>query len=455
MATIPDNNTLWLLTLVNMALLVAYVTRHCVTRRGIEFNHITTISLGYFMYWILPFLIGLLRLFSDNPVCHVWYTFYDSVPFSTKVLYLWFCLFTYGAFILGTELCTRMEAGLPKPVYRAINFPFVYLKAQLLLCMLLVCYTTYLVRQDLFHGYTTIGGDGDVRRSVFISSSGLLEALAFLYCMKWEERLRTQAGIEKPTFGQVIFNRAMIAYGIISVLVVSTGHRLSALSSILMLLIYCTVYFKRIRFRATLLVVGASLGAMGAVGLARGSNALSTDGVLFQLIMEPVGASQTLLAFLKAGRLELLNYPMYLINGFFNLIPRPLFPDKATLLIKPASQGYVIYAPGGSFHNFVQCCINFGLIGTVGVWFLLGYGMQKLKLADKSMLHRTSYIMISGFLLTTFFRDDFSGSIVKAIVQISILIPMFTAISANVLRNYMYPPAPVSLPVAAPEGQAN
>ena len=446
---------LWMLTLANMALIFAYVARHCVSRRGIEFNHVTTLSMGYFVYWVLPFLIGLLRLFNDNPVCHAWYTFFNSIPPATKVMYLWFCLFTYGAFILGTELCSYMKSGLPKPVYREVNFPFVYLKAQLLLCVLLVAYATFTVRQDLFHGYSTIGGEGDTRRSVFISTTGLLEALAFMYCMKREERLRTRLDIEKPTFGMVIFNRAMLAYGIAALLVVSTGHRLSALSSFMMLLIYCTVYFRRIRFRSTLLVLACGLGAMGAVGLARGSNALSTDGILFQVFVEPIGASQTLLAFLKAGRLELLNYPMFLINGFINLVPRPLFPDKATLLISPASQGYVIYAPAGSFHNFVQFCINFGLVGTVGVWFLLGYGLQNLKLADKSMLHRTSYIMISGFLLTTFFRDDFSGSIVKAIVQLSILIPLFAAMSANMLLNYMHPPAPAAAPVGLPEGQAN
>ena len=445
---------LWLLTMANIVLLFAYIGRQCVNRRGIEFNHVTALSLGYFVYWLLPFFIGLLRLFDTNPMCHAWYSFFDNIPADGKIVYLWFCLFTYGAFILGTEFCSRTCSRLPKPIYREINFPLVYLKAQLLLVALIVCYAGFNVRQDLFHGYATIGGEGDTRRSVFISTTGLLEALAFLYCMKWEERLRSRCGIEKPTFKQVIFNRAMIGYGIAAFLVVSTGHRLSALSSFMMVLIYFSMYFKRIRFRNALLVVAAGLAAMGAVGVARGSNPLSTDGILFQVFVEPIGASQTLLAFLKAGRLELFNYPMYLINGFINLVPRPLFPDKGSLLINPASQGYVIYAPAGSFHNFVQFCINFGLVGTVGVWFLLGYGLQKLKLADKSMLHRTSYIMISGFLLTTFYRDDFSGSIVKAIVQLSILIPFFTAVSANMLLNYMHPPAPAGLPVTASEGQA-
>ena len=173
------------------------------------------------------------------------------------------------------------------------------------------------------------------------------------------------------------------------------------------------------------------------------------------MFVEPIGASQTLLAFLKAGRLEMLNFPIFFLSGFFNLVPRPLLPDKAALIIKPESMGYKIYAPMGSFHSFVQFCVNFGLIGTIGVWFLIGYGLQKLKFADKSMLHRVSYIMISGFLLTTFFRDDFSGSIVKAILQLSILLPFLAAVSANMLQNYLHPPVPAGLSAPLPEAQAN
>ena len=452
MSTHSDNTTLWMLTLANMALLLAYVVRQCVSRRGIEFNHVTAISLGYFIYWILPFLIGLLKLFNDNPACHVWYSFFDRVPDGTKILYLWFCLFIYGAFIVGTELCCWSQAGKPKPVYRAIRFPLVYLKAQLLFCVLLVCYATYSARQDLFHGYSTIGGEGDVRRSVLISTTGLLEAVAFLYCMKWEERLRARYGVEKLRFRQIIFNRAMIAYGISALLVVSTGHRLSALSSFMMLLIYCSMYFQRIRLRSALLTVGGAACAAATLGLVRLSTAVNGMNVVFMLFVEPIGASQTLLAFLQGGRLEMLNFPSLFLSGFINLVPRPLLPEKASLILKPESLGYVIYAPQGSFHSFVQFCINFGLIGTIGVWFLLGYGLQALKFADKSMLHRTSYIMISGFLLTTFFRDDFSGSIVKAIFQLSILIPLLAAISANALQNYLHPTASANLPATLSEG---
>ncbi len=455
MSTLSDNSLLWALTLANIALLAAYTTRQCISRRGIEFNHVTAISLGYFIYWVLPFLIGLLKLFKEYPACNVWYAFFDNIPNSSKELYLCFCLLIYGAFILGTELSCRQQAGKPKPVYQNIAFPLVYLKAQLLVCLLLVGYATYSARQDLFHGYSTIGGEGDVRRSVLISTTGLLEAVAFLYCIKWEERLRARYGVVKLRFRQIILNRAMIAYGISALLVVSTGHRLSALSSLMMLLIYYSVYFQRLRFRSALLTLGLALSTAATLGLVRLASTVNSLGILFMMFVEPIGASQTLLAFLRADRLEMLNFPIFLLSGFINLVPRPLLPDKASLIIKPEMMGYRIYAPQGSFHSFVQFCINFGLIGTVIVWFFIGYGLQKLKFADKSMVHRVAYIMISGFLLTTFFRDDFSGSIVKAILQLSILIPLIAAVSANMLRNYTHPPAPEGLSASLPEEQAS
>ena len=43
------------------------------------------------------------------------------------------------------------------------------------------------------------------------------------------------------------------------------------------------------------------------------------------------------------------------------------------------------------------------------------------------------YILISGFLVFTFYRDDFSISLVKNILQFSILTPIFIVVSAHIL----------------------
>ncbi len=442
----------WLLILSNLALVVWFVWRRCVSPRGIEINHILTASIGFVAYWLLPFMVGLLRLFADNPATGLYYSFFDGIAFDARLLYLCCCLLSYAAFVIGTETCIARHAGEPRPIYRAINFPLSYLNLHLLIGTAFIAVTAWSMRADFFHDYSeTIGNDDRLNRSMFTSATGILLALAFVYSIKREERLRTKDPDHAPAFGKVIRNRAVLAYGVTALLTLSTGQRLGVLSGILMFLAYRSVYFTALRFRTAAAAAGGLFGLAGIVGLSRLGGGLNIMSLLFNVFAEPIGCGQTLVAFLQAGRLELFNFPSYLLNGFVNLIPRPLYPDKETLLLSPAQQGYVVFAPLGSLHNFVQFCINFGLIGTIVVWFFLGYGLQRLKQNDKSLLHRTAYVMIAGFLATTFFRDDFSMSIVKAMLQLSVILPLAFAFSANLFKVYLYPnaaPAQAAVPAA-------
>jgi hypothetical protein len=55
--------------------------------------------------------------------------------------------------------------------------------------------------------------------------------------------------------------------------------------------------------------------------------------------------------------------------------------------------------------------------------FLLPVALHWIKARDGSPLYRTMYVMLSGWLAFTFFRDPFSVSLVKTMFQHSILLP--------------------------------
>jgi hypothetical protein len=83
-----------------------------------------------------------------------------------------------------------------------------------------------------------------------------------------------------------------------------------------------------------------------------------------------------------------------------------------------------VYQPLGGLSSFVSLNLNFGIIGSALFLFLWPIPFRYLKSRLSNTLYATMYVMCSGWLAFTFFRDAFSISLVKAIFQDSIVIPL-------------------------------
>ncbi len=79
--------------------------------------------------------------------------------------------------------------------------------------------------------------------------------------------------------------------------------------------------------------------------------------------------------------------------------------------------------PLGGLNSFVSFDLNFGVGGSAIFLFLWPIPFRYLKSRPTNTLFATMYVMSSGWLAFTFFRDPFSISLVKAILQDSILMP--------------------------------
>jgi hypothetical protein len=113
-----------------------------------------------------------------------------------------------------------------------------------------------------------------------------------------------------------------------------------------------------------------------------------------------------------------LNRPDQLESDFLNLVPSVLLPNKFAILKKPDA-----YRPLGGLNSFVSFDLNLGMIGSGAFLFLWPMMFRYFRSRSSSTLSATMYVMCSGWLAFTFFRDPFSISLVKAIVQDSILMP--------------------------------
>ncbi|MGI4789016.1 MAG: hypothetical protein ACRYFS_09220, partial [Janthinobacterium lividum] len=297
----------------------------------------------------------------------------------------------------------------------------------------------FLLRDQLFRGYGVAALDlGDVKRGSFIAVSLVLLALAFLSSMKRAENRSSQ-----PSFPTLFLNYYFVAYFAVAFLVLSLGGRLYFISSLVMLMIYWSSYFHRISRKSFLIVVLVLMTIAGAVGSIRQSNSLDLTTVLTGLLAESLFTSFTLTHYLQVGVFDVLRAPIFLMSDFLNLIPTALLPSKAELLLDPRDYGFTIFAPLGAQHVFFSLMINFGIIGTLAFLFSLGWFFSYLRCIDRNLLFRLYYVLLTGWLGFTFFRDDFSISLVKSMFQFSILVPTLIVITLQLvsvsLRNLQTP----------------
>jgi len=289
-----------------------------------------------------------------------------------------------------------------------------------------------LVRDELFLGYQGSIYDDFGWRGSFVAASLPLLALTFIYAAKLEQRYPLL-----PRFRKLLINRFSVSYLVVAILVLSLGGRLHILSSLLMLLVYRTVFVRRTTIAAALALFVTAALAAGLTGVYRIGSVITLDDMLVNLFAEFLFTSFSLIHFLGENRMELIKFPIFLLSDFINLIPTFVFPGKADMLLQPEAYGYVIFSPGGALNSFFSFMINFGVVGTWFTLFALGFFLNYLRINGHIILFKVMYVMLSGWLAFTFFRDPFSVSVVKNMFEFSIIVPALIIISMYFLTFIM------------------
>jgi len=410
---------------LDVVLVVAGVWGCCVRGGRARVDHVMLFSLGFTLYWILPVAAGLTGIYRDQSWMSLWYGLFDAIGARRLAEYFGVCAASYVAFVAGSLVAPAFLA----PPRRPAGWGFDRRLGVLFLLPLLAAASifAYEVRAELFHGYAGIDENFGFRGS-FTAASLFLLALAFVDTAKRHDRLgpgaTMRALVVTPCFG---------AYFVFALLVLSMGGRLYFMTSLLMLLAYATVFIAPVR----LATFGGSLAGIaalsGVIGLFRLGAGASTAAVLINLLSEFFFTSFSLLNYLSAHQLAAVHAPVFLASDFTNLVPLFLFPQKAALAIPPEARGYQVFSPFGALNSFFSFQINFGVIGTLVVLFALGAWLSALRVNAQSALARVVYVMVSGWLTFSFFRDPFSISVVKNIFEFSIVVPTLLVVGLYVL----------------------
>jgi hypothetical protein len=375
---------------------ILYAYARSEDRGRVRIDHVTLFSLGYLFYWVTPIAAGFLLGAEVMP--STWTLLFDSRFAAT---YLAAVIIIYAAFIAGDQVGIRVFRK--RTLRNKSEAGHKGLSPQILALFSGGAFLVFLAeiavhRAELFVPY---GPDmsSQIARGNVTAWVVMLGSIALL-------RLS----------GYPRFTLLILPFAAGALLMVWIGSRLYVASFALMFAAFRSLYVRP--FSKKQVIVAALLAAalFGAVGTLRENSAITEAG--FNLLLEPLLTSISLIYFLRYQHMAWLAAPKYLLSDFCNLIPSFVFPAKASLIKAPD-----FFSPLGALHSFVSFNLNFGLAGTAAFMFLLPVGLRWVKARDGSPLYRTMYVMLSGWLAFTFFRDPFSISIVKTMVQHSILLP--------------------------------
>ncbi len=406
-----------------------YAWKRSVERGRVEINHVTTFSFGFLFYWITPLAVRVWAPRLNFPLSSIW-----SALFRPQYIepYAVSCVALYLCFLVGDTLA--MKRFQPRPAHNGAKVPKLALSLVALAVCALALYLIWTMRANLFRyaqpGETQVG----VARGAVTACVVLLGVVALIATIdrpeiSWPRRLLS------------VYFLPLIAIGGMMLIL---GSRLYVASLLLMFLIYQTNLRGKVKLRTVVTIGLVLICLFGAIGTWREGS--SIKGAFFNVLLEPMEGSLSLVYYLRHNGIAWINAPTRLIGDFKNLIPTVLMPEKIKMLKTPG-----VYRPLGGLHSFVSFNLNFGLVGTALLWFLLPIGLRYLKTRLSATLPATIYILCSGWLAFTFFRDPFYISLVKAIVQNSILVPWAVVLFGRLLTAACAPADESLLLAASPQ----
>ncbi len=435
----------WTLLALNVGAVLAVVGWRARRAGGIAVGHVELFSFGFLYYWMLPAAVSLAPpLLGENVAVGAWYALAHAVPAGTMATFLALGLGFYAAFVGGTAAAARLAAPASR-AGRTLPFDARLLNLALVPCAAAVALSGYQLRGAFFSTYDAIFDQRAAARGPFLALSVFVLSLAVLY---------TRAAGAAGAAGS-LRNRWVLFYLAVGLAVIALGGRMYFITGLLVLAVYRSVFGRPFG-----VVTAAALGAAGGlfaafVGVARfglGGSAIGVAAIAGNFALEPVFTSFSLFDFLRAGRLELVNAPYSLATGFLNFVPTYVLPNKVDYMVGPEDLGYSVRSPLGALNSFVSLMVNFGAVGSAAVLAAAGAALERLRRRGTAFAV-VAYSLISGFCAFSLFRDPFYTSVVKSVVQLSLVTPALVVAALHVLTVVgTVPRAAVPAPAAAGNG---
>ena len=233
----------------------------------------------------------------------------------------------------------------------------------------------------------------------------------------------------EKVFRRYFYNIYFVISLLFSILYLSAGGRHLILMLITVLFLEIVKNKKLILlitfFSGILILFLGSAGALRA-GISENDNVLNRTFI--EMFSETNNVSNTMFSFIineNLDKYQLIAFPAPILSQLFNLIPSIVFPGKTEFMY---SHQYIEYFQATSI-IFVDILVNFGILGSFFIFWLIGYSMQYLKSLSPGI-----FLAVSSTFALNLHRT-FEVTLIKNILQYSILIPLLI-IATEKIFNY-------------------
>jgi hypothetical protein len=413
-----------ILILSNLFIPLISIYIYSYNKYGFKVDHITIFSAGYLYYWMAPIAIYrldiLVKYFLESD-------FNTNVHISKNVLtdaqlikYLSIALMIYISFIAGEFISRRINYKYhriyPFSVKPLLVISHIYFA--ILILLTIVSYKYY------FRGYTM---------SVFSLKGNVISLNMYLLVLLYMYYFLSHSS---TYFRNVFNNNIFIYYVISSILLASLGNRTWIMCGVLSFYIAYTNYYRRISTKHCLLGIISLVLLLGVSAMIRAGDIehYSLHNIIRLGLYDTFAVHNSLNYYLVNNEIEMLRFPIMLINNLSNIIPLLLMPDKGLLLMNYKDIDVDIISIQAAFHTFPQLMALYGILGSLVISFFSPFFLNYLKY---SIYMKASYVVIVAVLAAPFYRD-YEGTIVKLIIQICILMPLIYLVLCNCRLNRIF-----------------
>lgn len=297
---------LWFIIFAEICIVIY---KKCIFERSkVEINHFFMFSLGFFFYFMLPILVLHLGMFQDEPGMSNLYILYNNIHKGKVVKLLISFWSIYSSFVFGSLLVEKRTKKKNKKLQRIKKVNKVNIKILLVCNMPILAYFIIVFRKSFMKGNLGQLSNATLR-GTFVAYSLVFLAFSLFY---------TAYRYEKDTFLEKVCNPVSLIYIILALLLLSLGGRLYFISSIFMVFVFKSVYFKKIKIINLFLGLISCVFGAGTLGIVRmGIFKVKLSEVLFNVFAESLYTSYSLISFLSYDNVvKAFQMPKYLVSNF-------------------------------------------------------------------------------------------------------------------------------------------
>lgn len=421
------------LLIINTIIVLACIRKLCISHHKVDINHIFCFSFGYLYYCIIPFICFEWKMSFSGIAYNNMISIYNNISESRVCYYIITSLTFYLSFVIGS-MQGRIKYKLINRVSifhtQDANFNYTQ-KIAYPIVVLLGIIILFMNRASLFHGYTYL-----VTVDSYDSTRVLLSVYEFVVviCSLYYLNSNPQYSLNK-----IIFNKWMLLFIVYSLLLISTGGRLYVITALLSFVIFLS-FSENMNFRLIVLLAFGALFAliMGLIGISRlGFVGLDFKLAVFNILEEPLYTNYSNITYLyNYSPVNIFCIPTTLLSAIVNLLPTRLFPWKLDY-IKYITDIYPqIEQPLGATHYYTSYNAGLGLLLSLFLFYFIGKRMSRIRKSyeDADVTKRTIYCLVCANLAFSMFRDPIATSLIKNIIEFSVILPWF--ISA--LNDFLY-----------------